>query len=39
MEWVGTILAYAMFFGGIALAGFILVKWAGAARNSHLHWP
>ena len=21
MEWVGTILAYAMFFGGIALAG------------------
>jgi hypothetical protein len=33
MEWVGTILAYAIFFGGIALVGFIFVKWMDAARH------
>jgi hypothetical protein len=33
MEWVGTILAYALFFGGIVLVGFILIKWIEAARD------
>ena len=36
MEWVGTILAYAIFFGGIAFVGFIFAKWASAARHPRL---
>jgi uncharacterized membrane protein len=39
MEWVGTILAYVIFVGGIVFAGFIFVRWASAARHSHLRWP
>jgi len=35
MEWVGTILAYALFFGGIALVVFILLRWIEAARDLH----
>ncbi len=37
MEWIGTILAYAIFFGGIVLVGFILVKWMDAARHQRPH--
>jgi hypothetical protein len=35
MEWVGTILAYSLFFGGIALVAFILLRWIEAARDLH----
>ena len=33
MEWVGTILAYAIVGGGALLAVFILVKWMSAAKE------
>ena len=33
MEWVGTILAYAIVGGGALLAAFIFLKWMSAAKE------
>ena len=39
MEILWTIVAFAIVGGGAALAGYILYKWMGVARHSHLTWP